>query len=303
MIIEPITVKRIETAILREKGITLDVALLDSIHPEYGGNKWFKLKYNIAEAKRRKAEAIVTFGGAYSNHIYATAAVCKDYGIPCIGLIRGEEADVKNSTLSKAIAWGMQLEFLSRLDYAEKDTELFEYELHEKYGDIYIIPEGGANFFGINGCMEILRGIQNDYDLVAISCGTGTTLTGVLLSAITAQKILGYVPMKGGMYLRDTIFYNLSNFLGDKIVAEEFIQRLELFDEFHFGGFAKINDDLKSEKYKLEQLFGFELDYVYTAKMFYGLFQQIKQDKFQKGTKILALHTGGLQGNRGYELT
>jgi 1-aminocyclopropane-1-carboxylate deaminase len=299
--IAPITIKTIHSELLSEKGIALDVALLDSIHPEFGGNKWFKLKYNIEEARRRNAKAILTFGGAFSNHIYATAAACNAFGIKCIGLIRGEEADSNNSTLSKAKAFGMQLDFLSRLDYAEKDTELFEYELHEKYGNIYIIPEGGANFFGINGSMEILKGIQNNYDTIIVSCGTGTTLTGIILSAQPLQKVIGFVPIKGGIYLHEIIQYNLNNFLGSKEATEELMKNASLIDAYHFGGFAKVNDDLRKAKLKLEQTFGFELDYAYTAKMFYGLLDMIEKDEIQSNQKILAIHTGGLQGNKGFE--
>jgi 1-aminocyclopropane-1-carboxylate deaminase len=299
--IVPITIKTIDGRLLREKGIVLDVALLDSIHPEFGGNKWFKLKYNFEEAKRRNAKAILTFGGAFSNHVYATAAACKAFNMPCIGLIRGEEADSNNSTLSKVKVFGMQLDFLSRLDYAEKDTELFEYELHEKYGNIYIVPEGGANFFGINGCMEILKGIQNHYDTIIVSCGTATTLTGIILSAQPHQKIIGFVPIKGGAYLYETIQYNLNNFLGSKEAAEELMKNVSLIDDYHFGGFAKVNEALRQSKHKLEQIFGFELDYVYTAKMFHGLFDKIEKGEIQSHQKILAIHTGGLQGNKGFE--
>jgi 1-aminocyclopropane-1-carboxylate deaminase len=299
--LKPIEVQSIFSDSFKSKSIQLDVALLDSIHPLFGGNKWFKLKYNIEEAKRRNAKAIVTFGGAYSNHIYATAAACQAFEMPCIGLIRGEYSDINNTTLSKAKAFGMQIDFLSRMDYAEKETELFEYELHEKYGNIYIIPEGGANFFGINGCMEILKNLKHDYDTIAVSCGTATTLTGIVLSAQPNQKILGFAPMKGGIYLKETVQYNLNNFLGSKVAAEELMRNVTIIDDYHFGGFAKVNDDLRKEKLKLEQLFGFELDYVYTAKMFYGLLDMIEKGGLQSNQKILAIHTGGLQGNAGFE--
>jgi 1-aminocyclopropane-1-carboxylate deaminase len=299
--LKPIEVRPIFSELLKSKSVQMDVALLDSIHPLFGGNKWFKLKYNIEEAKRRNAKAILTFGGAYSNHIYATAAACQVFEIPCIGLIRGEEADINNSTLSKAKAFGIQIDFLSRLDYAEKDTELFEYELHEKYGNIYIIPEGGANYYGINGCMEILNGLANDYDYITVSCGTATTLTGIILSAGSQQKLIGFAPMKGGQYLGDTIQYNLSDFLGDSEAANDLMNNVKIIDDYHFGGFAKVNGDLRNEKLKLEQMFGFELDYVYTAKMFYGIFDLLSKAYFKPQTKILAIHTGGLQGNKGFE--
>jgi 1-aminocyclopropane-1-carboxylate deaminase len=298
--LKTIEVKSISTELLESKSIQMDVALLDSIHPLFGGNKWFKLKYNLEEARRRNAKAILTFGGAYSNHIYATAAACQAFGIPCIGLIRGESADINNSTLSKAKAFGMQIDFLSRLDYAEKETELFEYELHEKYGNIYITPEGGANFFGINGSMEILKSLKQEYGTIAVSCGTATTLTGMVLSAQPHQKIIGFAPMKGGAYLKDTVQYNLDSFLGSKAASEELMQNITIIDDYHFGGFAKVNDDLRKEKLKLEQMFGFELDYVYTAKMFYGLFDMIEKGIIQGKQKILAIHTGGLQGNAGF---
>jgi 1-aminocyclopropane-1-carboxylate deaminase len=299
--LKPIEVKPIFSELLKNKSIQMDVALLDSIHPLFGGNKWFKLKYNLEEAKRRNAKAIVTFGGAYSNHIYATAAACQVFGIPCIGLIRGEAADINNSTLSKAKAFGMEIDFLSRMDYAEKETELFEYELHEKYGNVYIIPEGGANFFGINGSMEILKSLNHDYDTIAVSCGTATTLTGIVLSAQPNQKIVGFAPMKGGVYLKETVQYNLNNFLGSKAAAEELIQNVTVIDDYHFGGFAKVNDDLRKEKLKLEQSFGFELDYVYTAKMFYGLLDMIEKGLLLGNQKMLVIHTGGLQGNAGFQ--
>ncbi len=299
--IQPINIKRIDSPIFDSAGISCDVAFLDSVHPLFGGNKWFKLKYNLEEAKRRRANAVLTFGGAYSNHIYATAAACKQFGIPCIGMIRGEVADLSNPTLSKAREWGMQIHIVSKLDYAEKDTELFEYELHEKFGNVYIIPEGGHNYLGINGCMEILSQLANDYDTIICSVGSGTTITGLLLSAKPQQELIGFAPMKGGTYLKDSIAYDLNQFLGDKPAAAELLERLKIIDDYHFGGFAKVNEELRKEKLKLEQVFGFELDFVYTTKMFYGLFDLIAKQYFKPNTKILALHTGGLQGNKGFK--
>jgi 1-aminocyclopropane-1-carboxylate deaminase len=300
--ISPITIKRIDSALLAAADIHMDVAFLDTVHPLFGGNKWFKLKYNIEEAKRRQAKAIVTFGGANSNHIYATAAACQYFGIPSIGMIRGEATELNNPTLSKVIAWGMDIHLMSKLDYAEKETELFEYELHERFGNIYIIPEGGHNYLGINGCMEILKDLPNDYNLIAVSVGSGTTIAGLLLSAHVSQNLIGFAPMKGGQYLKESIAYDLLQFLGDQTAVSDLVSKLTIIDDYHFGGFAKINDNLKDFKSQFGQAFGFELDYVYNAKLFYGLFDKIQKQEVEKHQKILVIHTGGLQGNKGFEI-
>jgi 1-aminocyclopropane-1-carboxylate deaminase len=241
---------------------------LDLLHPEISGNKWFKLKYNLEAAGKRP---VVTFGGAYSNHIAATAAACALMEIPCTGIIRGERPAVLSHTLQNAAAKGMQLEFVSREAYRNKDTT--------SYPDAYIIPEGGNNEAGIRGCQEILTlADTSQFTHILCACGTGTTLSGLISSALPHQQVLGYVVLKGAAYLQDEL--PKSN-------------NWRLIHDYHGGGYAKTSPALISFINQFYQETQIPLDVVYTGKLVYGFSQSV----FPPGSKILLIHTGGLQGN------
>jgi 1-aminocyclopropane-1-carboxylate deaminase len=271
--------------LLCEYGIQLDMLRLDLLHPAISGNKWFKLKYNIEYALEHNFTSLVSFGGAYSNHLHAMAYAGKEAGLKTIGYIRGEE--VQNPTLMGCKDWGMKLHFVSRTDYKHKNELEFLETLQQMHPDAYIIPEGGSNSLGLKGCLEIVTvSDTSQYDHICCAVGTATTLTGIAQSLLPHQSAIGFTAMKNGSYLKDTISLTVNH------------HRWDLETEYHFGGFGKKNHSLVDfiHSFKLEQ--NIELDIVYTAKMMIGLLDLIQQHKFRSGSKILAIHTGGIQGNR-----
>lgn len=259
------------------------------IHPTVSGNKYRKLKYNIQAVLDGNFQGILTFGGAFSNHIAATAAVGKALDIPTVGIIRGEElASVvdSNPTLLYAKACGMHLEFISRAAYRKKNEDSFLHSLQKKYPKFYIIPEGGTNALAIDGCREILTEADHEFDVICCAVGTGGTISGLINSSLPHQKIIGFPALKG-TFLREDIckFAQQSNW--------------DLCHEYHFGGYAKVNLELIQFINKFKKEFELPLDPIYTGKMMFGIFDLIRNGFFSKSEKILAIHTGGLQGIEG----
>lgn len=271
-------IQKLSSELFSEKQVDVSVLRLDLIHPQISGNKWFKLKDNLEEAKRLGKDTILTFGGAFSNHIHATAVACKQAGFKCIGIIRGEKSSSTNYTLSDAMNNGMQLEFVSREQYNRKDDQSFIKELHSRFGDFYLVPEGGGNTFGMRGCEEILPK-ENDFELIMCACGTGTTFRGISKSLKPFQKAIGISVLKGSGELNSLEGVN---------------------SDYHFGGYAKHTHELLEFKENFEAQTQIPLDYVYTAKLFFAANDLIKSNKIT-GKKTLLIHSGGLQGNRGYE--
>jgi 1-aminocyclopropane-1-carboxylate deaminase len=279
------------------KGVSVDVKRIDLLHPLVNGNKGFKLKYNLLKAMSEEGQAVLTFGGAWSNHIYATAAAGKALGIRTIGIIRGEEPAQYSSTLEFARACGMHLEFVSRLDYEEKNTDEFKAWLQGKFGDFHLVPEGGSNYYGINGCMEILSASDKaNYDVVALAVGTGATLAGMLLSATPRQRFIGFSALKGGDFLRNDVLRHLEYFLMNKELANDFAPQFSIETNYHFGGYGKWTDELMGFITEIETSHNLPLDQVYTGKALFGLLNLIELDAFTSGERILFVHTGGLQG-------
>ncbi len=277
--------------------ISIHVKRLDLIHPEVNGNKWFKLKYNLQKASTNAHRTLLTFGGAYSNHIHATASAGKIFGLKTIGIIRGEEPANWSPTLLYAKQNGMQLEFITRLAYAEKETEDFVGWLHEEYGSFHLVPEGGSNYLGVNGCMEILtESDKKNYDYICCACGTGATLAGLLLSASPSQKLIGFPVFKHGEFLNDEVIKHLKYFLMNAELAQEFQSQFSLASDYHFGGYAKWNDELLMFIQKFGMKYDIPLDQVYTGKMLFGILDMVRKNYFPPGARILILHTGGLQG-------
>lgn len=270
-------IQKINSDLFSEKKVDVSVLRLDLIHPQISGNKWFKLKYNLEEAKRLGYDTILTFGGAFSNHIHATAVACNQARFKSIGVIRGEPSSIGNYTLSDAAANGMQLFFVSREDYNKKQEAGFIKSLTERFGNFYSVPEGGDNELGAKGCEEILP-TQNNFDVVLCACGTGTTLKGISNSLQPSQKIIGISVLKGVGDLNANANVNA---------------------EYHFGGYAKHTNELLEFKKSFEAQTQIPLDYVYTSKLFYGATNLIRSGSIEG--KILIVHSGGLQGNRGYE--
>ena len=269
--------------------ITLHIKREDLIHPFISGNKFRKLKYNLLQAKAEGKSKLITFGGAFSNHIAAVAYVGKENNLETVGIIRGDELESKiseNPTLTFAQNCGMKFEFITREAYRTKSTPSFIKKLKEHYRDFYLVPEGGTNSLAVKGCEEIL--ISEDVDFTHICCaiGTGGTISGLINSAKANQKIIGFPALKG-------------DFLSDDIRKFVTNSNWELQLDYHFGGYAKINEALIrfiNDFYKQTNI---PLDPIYTGKMMFGIVDLINKGYFPKGSKILAIHTGGLQGIEG----
>jgi len=287
----PSPIQQLSSGFLDRFGVSLSVKRDDLIHHAVSGNKWRKLKYNIQAAIQNEKPCILTFGGAFSNHIAATAAACRLNGIESIGLIRGEELNPSsNSTLEDAQNQGMKLHFLSRQAYRKKDMPDFQAELKEVYGDFQLVPEGGANEMGVRGCEEILAETNKLFDVVACSAGTATTAAGILRS-VRQTQVYVFPALKGGEDLAKRIQFWQTD--------ENKMDLLQLFTQYHFGGYATVNQHLVDFANQFYQVYHIPLDLIYTAKLFYGLFDLIGKGHFPKGSEILLLHSGGLQGNQG----
>ncbi len=264
----------------------------DLIHPFVSGNKFRKLKYNLLQAKKENQHTLLTFGGAYSNHIAATAFAGKEHGFQTVGVIRGEELEAKideNPTLQFAQDCGMKFEFVSRDTYRLKDTANFVEKLREKHGSFYLVPEGGTNEFAVNGCEEILNKADEDYDFICCAVGTGGTISGLINGSFEGQKVLGFPALKGDFLQKD-----IRNFAKNN--------NFSLLNEYHFGGYGKVTSELIefiNSFYKKNKI---PLDPIYTGKMVFGVIDLIKKNYFPKNAKILLIHTGGLQGVAGMNL-
>lgn len=285
--------QKIEHPLLTANEIELFIKREDLLHPNISGNKFRKLKYNIQEAQKLNHKTILTFGGAFSNHISATAAAGNHYGFHTIGIIRGDELGVdlkktlaSNSTLAFAKEQGMQLHFVSRSDYKLKETVEFIENLKKKFGDFYLVPEGGTNNLAIKGCEEILTPEDDSFDFICCSVGTGGTISGLINSAKSHQKIIGFSALKEN-YLHEEISKNVTK------------TNWELSRSHHLGGYAKHNEDLIPFMNSFFENQKILLDPIYTGKLLLGIFHEIKLEKFSKKKRILAIHTGGLQGIAG----
>ena len=261
----------------------------DQLHPDISGNKFRKLKYNILEAKRLKKSTLLTFGGAYSNHIAAVAATGKEYGFKTIGIIRGEELIDKvadNPTLSFAKKCGMLFYFISREEYRKKDNLIFFENLKSIYGDFYVLPEGGTNEFAVKGCAEILTNKDTSFDYVCSSVGTGGTIAGLIKSSNSLQTVLGFSALKGTF---QTSYIN-------KFTRKK---NYRILDDYCFGGYGKVNAELIEFMNDFKNKTTVSLDPIYTGKMIFGIFDLINKGYFKENSTILAIHTGGLQGIEG----
>ena len=262
------------------------------IHSTVSGNKYRKLKYNLQKAQSENYKGILTFGGAFSNHIAATAAAGQALNIPTVGVIRGEELASKielNSTLKYAKSCGMHLEYVSRSDYKQKNDAAYLKLLLENFKNFYVIPEGGTNALAIKGCQEILSQEDLSFDIICCAVGTGGTIAGLINSSLPTQKIIGFPALKGG-------------FLNEDICKFATQSNWELWEAYHFGGYAKVDSKLISFMNHFKTSYKIPLDPVYTAKMMYGIFDAIQTGKIPKNAKVLAIHTGGLQGIEGMNL-
>lgn len=270
----------------KERNINVYIKREDLIHPFVSGNKFRKLKYNLAEAKKQNATILLTFGGAFSNHIAAVAAAGKLEGFKTIGIIRGDEVGEKindNSTLKFASENGMQFEFVSREMYRNKMDEAFILSLKHKYGDFYLIPEGGTNELAVKGCSEILTEEDKSFNYIACAVGTGGTIAGIIKSSLPNQQVLGFPALKG-------------DFLQNEI--RNFVPQLnwQLINGFEFGGYGKVTSNLITFMNDFYAETKILLDPIYTAKMVFGVRSLMDNGFFPDNTRILMIHTGGIQG-------
>ncbi|MES2590550.1 MAG: pyridoxal-phosphate dependent enzyme [Bacteroidota bacterium] len=302
-----IPLQAIHDGITNEYGINLFMLRTDLNHTYISGNKLFKLKYNLLEAKKKDCKTILTFGGAFSNHIAATAAAGKEYGFSTIGIIRGEASAELNPTLEFAVACGMQLQYVSRTLYRNKE-ELYNY-INQQFPEknIYIIPEGGSNELGIMGCQEITQHITTDFNYVCCPCGTGVTMSGIILSLKEKQQSIGFQILKADGYIKNEVSNWLqtasqnNTIIKSEIPDKTFSNNWSINEDYHFGGYARVKSDLTAFIKKFKNSHNIELDYIYTGKMMFGIYDLIKKNHFKRGETILAIHTGGLQGNAGME--
>ena len=287
-------IQELKDPLFESKELRFLIKREDLIHPEISGNKWRKLKYNLEEARRLGFSTVLTFGGAFSNHIEAVAAAGKLFDFKTIGIIRGETRAAKNPTLTKAAVNGMELHFISREAYRMKEDSDFIDQLHEKYESFYLLPEGGTNDLAITGCREIVAQIDQPFDVICCPVGTGGTITGIIASLDKSVKVYGFPALKGD-FLKNDVEKFLSSIWGDGF------PEWRLLTDYHFGGYAKITNQLVAFIKDFKRINSILLDPVYTGKMMFGIYDLIKKDHFPKGTQIIAIHTGGLQGIEGFD--
>lgn len=261
----------------------------DLIHPFVNGNKYYKLKYNLQKAKEENFDTLLTFGGAYSNHIYSVSAAAKQFGFKSIGIIRGEEYQPLNPTLQFAVNNGMKLRYLDRATYRKRTDSKFREEIAEQFGRVYIIPEGGTNELALKGTAEILNNIKVDFDYLCAPVGSGGTLAGLIAGLNGNKNVIGFSALKGSEYLSKTIEELLPSTI-------KLCNNWTINSNYHFGGFAKINRKLIEFINWFKDKNDVQLEPIYTGKMMYGINDLIKKNYFPENSKIVAVHTGGLQG-------
>jgi 1-aminocyclopropane-1-carboxylate deaminase/D-cysteine desulfhydrase-like pyridoxal-dependent ACC family enzyme len=276
--------------VFERAGIELAIKRDDLIHPEVSGNKWRKLMYNVDDAISQGHSTVLTFGGAYSNHIYATAKACQLLGLKSVGIIRGDYFTNLSPTLTFAKACGMQLKCISKAQFDQRETVAFHTDLVKEWGAFYRIPEGGANPLGVKGCTEILKEVDWPFDTVVTACGTATTFAGLILGLKLGQSALGISVLKDGGSLEAFVESQVGKHRSDWQILHGYAGK----------GYAKVDDALRRFKLAFETETAIPLDFVYTAKMMQALLLEVERGRWTPGTRLLALHTGGLQGNDGF---
>jgi len=287
--------QQIVLPILEANNCQLFIKREDEIHPLVSGNKFRKLKYNLKAAKQNKTKTLLTFGGAFSNHILATAVAGKLQNFKTIGVIRGDELGqdlsktlATNSTLRAAYEYGMKFEFISREKYRDKMSSDFLQKLELKYGDFYTLPEGGTNALAVKGCEEILTSDDNEFDYICSCVGTGGTIAGIINSIEAPQKVIGFPALKGDFLIKEIQQYCRGQ------------KNWQLVSDYHFGGYGKYSDELIHFINRFKEDTTIPLDPIYTGKMMFGVLDMIKKNSFPKGSKILIIHSGGIQGIEGF---
>lgn len=261
------------------------------------GNKFWKMKYNITEMSRRAINHMVTFGGAYSNHISAVAEAGKKFGFQTTAFIRGEESKDLNHTLSVAQKNGMKLHYIDRETYRiwkKGGSTVFDFLGDE---NIYVLPEGGSNVLAVKGFSEIMPVLNEKFDIICCPVGSGATLAGLIVSSGADQLVIGFSSLKGGEYLETEIFNLLKQYDAEYGTNHAAKTNWKLIHKYHFGGFAKTTDEVIAYYREFKSIYNIELDLVYTAKMMFGLREMLSEGFFKPDDRIAAIHTGGVQGN------
>lgn len=294
--------QRINHPLLLEKQITLSVKRDDLLHTHISGNKWRKLKYNLIEARKNKIYHILSFGGAYSNHIHALAASGFYFGFKTTGIIRGEVHYANNPTLKQAQQWGMELHFVTRKEYKQRNDKEYLHKMQQRFPNTMILPEGGSNALALTGidelCQEILTQTNNNVDHVITAIGSGATLAGLIAGFSNRSKntkITAIAVLKEAGYLNNQVLSLLQQ--ANKKIAVKWT----LHTQYHGGGYAKVSTSLSDFCHNFEKNTNIPIEPIYTGKMFSALFELIEEDYFQPGEHIVALHTGGLQGRQGLQ--
>lgn len=283
-------IQEIRSNLLSQRQVRLMIKREDLNHPIISGNKFRKLKYNLLKAKEQGKTTLLTFGGAFSNHIYAVAGAGKAFGFNTIGIIRGEEHSPLNHTLAFAESQGMHLKYIDRESYRQKTSVDFIEELKAEFGDFYLIPEGGTNELAIKGCAELVHEIETDFDVITTSAGTGGTMAGLIVGLNGQKKVLGFSSLKGD-FLKSEVQGLLRS------VDQGHLQNWHINTDYHFGGYAKVKPELINFIESFEKEHNIPLEPIYTGKMMFGLFDLINSNAFEPGTRIMAVHTGGIRNS------
>ncbi|MCR8924243.1 pyridoxal-phosphate dependent enzyme [Dasania sp. GY-MA-18] len=277
------------------KQVVVSVLRLDQFFPQLSGNKYFKLKHNLSHAQAQGYSRVISFGGAYSNHIHALAYAAQQYGMQALGIIRGDHGYAANPTLSDAQAWGMQLQFVSRSEYKRRAEPEYVRSLQQQYPDAWVIPEGGSNALAVQGCAEIAehirQGLGDNFDTVLLPCGTGATLAGVAMGLPPSKQVLGVAVLKGEGYLEAEVQRYLAQ------VANNSHAKWQICHDYHGGGYAKCDVALA----RFINNFPIALEPVYSGKLFFALDAMINSAAIAPGSRIVLIHTGGMQGLRGMQ--
>jgi 1-aminocyclopropane-1-carboxylate deaminase len=281
---------KIDDPFLENHQIKLWIKRDDLLHPIISGNKWRKLKYNLDHALSLGADTLISMGGTYSNHLHALAYTGKMLGLKTIGIIRGERPEPLSPTLLDMESWGMELRYISRSEYRQYRSYKHWHDLPGIKPKQYWLPEGGANKLALKGIAELVSEIDIKYDSLSVACGTGATLAGLINAVPKQQSVLGFAALKKASFLTSDV---------QSLLSGEF-HHWEIFHDYHFGGFAKLKPELALFMSQFEQITSIPLETVYTGKMLYGIYDLIAKGHFGLGERIIALHTGGLQGKRGY---
>jgi 1-aminocyclopropane-1-carboxylate deaminase len=266
------------------RGVRIVLKRDDLINPELPGNKWRKLKYNLVAAREQQASMLLTFGGAYSNHIRATAAAGRIHGFRTVGVIRGEAHDPLNESLAAAIGNGMQLAYLDRSTYRGKTDPAVLARLRQRFGEFYLLPEGGSNALAVKGCREIVPEIEDDFDVICCPVGTGGTLAGIAASLPPGKRAVGFSALRGGA---DFLPAEVRRLQGADVT-----DNFTVVDDYVFGGFARRNHDLDSFIAAFREVHGLDLEWVYVAKMLYGIHALVTNGTFPSGSTVVAVVTG-----------